>query len=128
MWSRWLELSRVRLQPRVRFPASKRSSLWSIRSHDVMVAYLFLTQDILVQFQMRPIIYCDTNGLSIMGHSGRINVGSNPSSRTEQLVEHIFDVIKRGASLYPRFRFESEHQNWREDAAHGAKTTHSVVV
>jgi len=37
---------------------------------------------------MRPIIYCDTNGLSIMGHSDRINVGSNPSSRTEQLVEH----------------------------------------
>ena len=52
-----------------------------------MVAYLFLTQDILVRFQMRPIIYCDTNGLSIMGHSVRINVGSNPTSRTEQLVE-----------------------------------------
>ena len=37
-------------------------------------------------------IYCDTNGLSIMGHSGRINVGSNPSSRTEQLVEHLIPM------------------------------------
>ena len=42
---------------------------------------------------MEQHIYCDTNGLSIMGHSGRINVGSNPSSRTEQLVEHFSDVV-----------------------------------
>ena len=57
-----------------------------------MVAHLFLTQEISVRFRMRPwkgwgFIYCDTNGLSIMGHSDRINVGSNPTSRTEQLVE-----------------------------------------
>lgn len=104
-----------------------RSSQWTsgaacgaFWSHGVMVAHLFLTQEISVRFRMRPwkgwgFIYCDTNGLSIMGHSDRINVGSNPSSRTEQLAEHNlmwFNRVKRGTFLCPRFRFESEHQNW----------------
>ena len=37
-----------------------------------------------------------------------------------------FNRVKRGASLYPRFRFESEHQNWREDTARGANVRCSV--
>ena len=87
-------------------------------SHGVMVAHLFLTQEISVRFRMRPwkgwgFIYCDTNGLSIMGHSDRINVGSNPSSRTEQLVEQ-FRYSLGGHNVgfsTPKHGFESRYRN-----------------
>ena len=92
------------------------------------IAHLFLTQEISVRFRMRPwkgwgFIYCDTNGLSIMGHSDRINVGSNPSSRTEQLVEQQLCCGLGGydinlSSLW--HGFESRQRNQDGDTAQGA--------
>ena len=98
-----------------------------------MVAYLFLTQDILVRFRMRPGVGLGEFLVSIAQLVERATVnrkatGSTPVRNVvEQLVEHSlmwFNRVKRGTFLCPRFRFESERQN---GAAQGATSIRFIV-
>ena len=53
----WLELSVQHFNLGFDSQYQNGAASGAYRSHDVIVAYLFLTQEILVQVQMRPLIY-----------------------------------------------------------------------
>ena len=91
-----------------------------------MVAYLFLTQDILVRFRMRPGVGLGEFLVSIaqsVEHSAVNGKATGSIPVRNVVVEHSlmwFNRVKRGTFLCPRFRFESERQN---GAARGATTS-----